>query len=53
MHNDPISIQVFFLVVYSFFYKFSIYCMSMKIKLSLTEINLIQINYLDLFYYIF
>ena len=33
MHNDPISIQVFFLVVYSFFYKFSIYCMSNENKI--------------------
>ena len=33
VHNDPISIQVFFLVVYSFFYKFSIYCMSNENKI--------------------
>ena len=33
VHNDPISIQVFFLIIYSFFYKFSIYCMSNENKI--------------------
>ena len=44
------QIQVFFLVVYNFFYKFKIYCMSNENKINLNKINLIQINYLDLFY---
>ena len=28
IHNDPISLQVFILIIYSFFQKYSIYCMS-------------------------
>ena len=32
IHNDPISLQVFILIIYSFFQKYSIYCMSNENK---------------------
>ena len=50
VYNDPISIQVFFLIVYSFFYKFSIYCMSNENKI-VSNRNKFNLN--KLFSYIF